>query len=157
MDWLWGPKSFLICRPSASRARQAQLNYHDMKIKILLLLTFLSALGKASTAQSLIGVWKGTSLCQIKNSPCHDESVVYHISKNGSGDSYQISASKIIDGKEDDMGTLNFTFDPQLNILVSVDSTNKIRWEFKVTGKEMHGTLMSKGNLSRIIDLKKED
>jgi len=55
------------------------------------------------------------------------------------------------------MGTLNFTFDPQLNILVSVDSANKIRWEFKVTGKEMHGTLMSKGNLSRIIDLKKED
>jgi len=120
-------------------------------------LTFLLTLGKVSTAQSLIGVWKGTSLCQIKNSPCHDESVVYHISKNGSGDSYQISASKIIDGKEDDMGTLNFTFDPQLNILVSVDSANKIRWEFKVTGKEMHGTLMSKGNLSRIIDLKKED
>jgi hypothetical protein len=131
--------------------------YYDMKIKILLLLTCLLALGKVSTAQSLIGVWKGTSLCQVKNSPCHDENVVYHISKIGRDDSYQIGASKIIDGKEDDMGTLNFTFDPQLKILFSVDSAKQFRWEFKITGKEMHGTIILKGNLYRIIELKKED
>jgi hypothetical protein len=75
-----------------------------MKIKTLLVLTFLLALGKISIAQSLVGVWKGTSLCQIKNSPCHDENVVYHISKNSSGDSYQIDASKIIDGKGERYG-----------------------------------------------------
>ena len=128
-----------------------------MKIKTLLTLTFLLALGKNSIAQSLVGVWKVTSLCQIKNSQCHDENVVYHISKNSSGDSYQIDASKIIDGKEDDMGTLNFSFNAQQKILYLIDSVQQVKWEFKVTGKEMHGTLISRGKLYRIIDLKRED
>ena len=131
--------------------------FDDMKIKTLLVLTFLSTLAKVATAQSLTGIWKGTSLCQIKNSPCHDEKVVYHISKDNSGNTYQISASKIIDGKEDDMGTQNFSFNPQRNILLLVDSVNQVKWEFKIAGKEMHGTLLSKGNLTRIIDLKRED
>ena len=128
-----------------------------MKIKTLLVLTFLLALGKISIAQSLVGVWKGTSLCQIKNSQCHDENVVYHISKNSNGDSYQIDASKIIDGKEDDMGTQNFSFNAQQKILYLIDSVQQVKWEFKVTGKEMHGTLTSRGKLYRIVDLKRED
>jgi hypothetical protein len=36
----------------------------------------------------LIGTWKGTSICQVKNSPCHDENVVYHISKNKGVDTF---------------------------------------------------------------------
>ena len=130
---------------------------HDMKIKTLLVLTFLLALGKISIAQPLVGVWKGTSLCQIKNSQCHDENVVYHISKNSNGDSYQVDASKIIDGKENDMGTLNFSFNAQQKILYLIDSVQQVKWEFKVTGKEMHGTLTSRGKLYRIVDLKRED
>lgn len=128
-----------------------------MKFKILLLLTFLLTLGKNSTAQSLIGNWKGTYLCQVKNSPCHDEIVIYHITKNSGVNSYQVNASKIIDGKEDDMGILNFSFDPQQKILFLVDSIRQIKWEFKVFDKKMHGTLISKGKLSRIVDLKKQD
>jgi hypothetical protein len=54
------------------------------------------------------------------------------------------------------MGTLSFSFDPQKKILFLVDSVKNIRWEFKISGKEMHGTLISKGNLYRIIDLKRE-
>jgi hypothetical protein len=127
-----------------------------MRIKLLLVLTLLLTLGNISTAQTLVGTWKGTSLCQIKNSPCHDEIVVYHISKDSSGHSYQVDAGKIIDGKENDMGTLSFSFDPQKKILFLVDSVKNIRWEFKISGKEMHGTLISKGNLYRIIDLKRE-
>ena len=128
-----------------------------MKIKIVVVLTFLLPLGKVSTAQSLTGDWKGASLCRVKNSPCHDENVVYHISKDSSSGSYQVSAGKIIDGKENDMGTLNFSFDRQQKILFLVDSVKQVRWEFKITGKEMHGTLISKGNLYRSIDLKRED
>jgi hypothetical protein len=128
-----------------------------MKVRILLLLTILLALGKVSTGQSLIGTWKGTSICQQKNSPCHDEVVVYHISKADSANLYQVSASKIIDGKESDMGILNLRFDPQLKTLSLVDSVKQVMWEFKITGNEMHGTLVVKGNLFRIVDLKKED
>jgi hypothetical protein len=128
-----------------------------MKIKILFIFTLLLTLGKVSTAQSIAGVWKGTSLCQVKNSTCHDEIVVYHISKGSSSNSYQISAGKIIDGKENDMGTLNFWFDPHQNILFLMDSVKQVRWEFKLTGKEMHGTLISEDILFRIINLNKEE
>ena len=130
---------------------------HDMKIKTLLVLIFLLALGKISIAQPLVGVWKGTSLCQIKNSQCHDENVVYHISKNSGANSYRVSASKIIEGKKNDMGTLDFSFDPKQKILYLIDSVQQVKWEFKVTGKEMHGTLTSRGKLYRIVDLKRED
>ena len=35
-------------------------------------------------AQAIIeGAWRGSSICQVKNSPCHDEQVVFHISKDG--------------------------------------------------------------------------
>ncbi len=59
--------------------------------------------------------------------------------------------------KENDMGTLNFAFNRQLKILFLVDSTKQVKWEFKLTGKDMHGTLFSKGNLYRIINLKREE
>jgi hypothetical protein len=127
-----------------------------MRPQILLLIVFL-LFEKISTAQSLNGNWKGTSICQLKNSPCHDEIVIYHISGDNGNNSYQVSAGKIVDGKELDMGILNFSFDPQRKILFSVDSARNVKWEFKVTGKEMHGTLVSKGSIYRIVDLKKED
>ena len=98
---------------------------------IILLPAFLLTPGKYSIAQSLTGNWKGTSLCQVKNSPCHDENVVYHITKGRDNNTYQVDASKIIDGKEDDMGTLNFSFDPQQKILFSVDSIRQVKWSLR--------------------------
>ena len=59
------------------------------------------------TADKIEGIWKGTSLCQVKPSACHDENVVYHISKK-SANLYTIQANKIVNGAEVDMGT----FDP---------------------------------------------
>ena len=58
-----------------------------MKIKLILLLLVCSSIYNNLNTQVnydtlLIGVWKGSSICQIKNSPCHDETVVYYISKN---------------------------------------------------------------------------
>jgi hypothetical protein len=129
---------------------------YDMKIRILIVLTFLLAPGKFLTAQSIEGTWKGTSLCQVKNSPCHDEQVIYHITKDSSGNSYKVIANKIIAGKEDYMGTLTFTF-VQEGILVSIDSVRNARWEFKLTGKKIKGTLVYKNELYRIIDVNKEN
>ena len=131
-----------------------------MKKQLLTLMTavlLLTCTGKASNAQSLVGTWKGTSLCQVKNSPCHDEIVVYHISRDGGNNSYIVNASKIIDGKENEMGTLKFSFNPQQKMLNLVDSVAEIKWEFSVSDNEMHGTLISKGNLYRVVDLKRED
>ena len=128
-----------------------------MKFQRSILLLFILILGKTVTAQSFEGIWKGTSLCQIKNSPCHDEVVVYHISKDSNGKSYEVIANKIVDGKEDYMGTIPFTYDSKQKVFVSVDSVRNARWEFKITGSTMKGTLMYKGDLFRIIDVKKEN
>ena len=128
-----------------------------MNFQRSILLLFILILGKTVTAQSFEGIWKGTSLCQIKNSPCHDEVVVYHISKDSNGKSYEVIANKIIDGKEDYMGTIPFTYDSKQKVFVSVDSVRNARWEFKITGSAMKGTLMYKGDLFRIIDVKKEN
>ena len=128
-----------------------------MNFQRSILLLFILILGKTVTAQSFEGIWKGTSLCQIKKSPCHDEVVVYHISKDSNGKSYEVIANKIVDGKEDYMGTILFTYDSKQKVFVSVDSVRNARWEFKITGSTMKGTLMYKGDLFRIIDVKKEN
>ena len=89
-----------------------------MKFQTYIVLLFILVWNTA-TAQSFEGVWKGTSLCQIKNSSCHDEVVVYHISKDSSGKGYEVIANKIVNGKEDYMGTLSFTYDDKQKIFVS--------------------------------------
>jgi len=128
-----------------------------MKLQNSILLLFILLSGNITVAQTFEGKWKGTSLCQVRNSPCHDETVVYYISKKGAGKSYEMVANKIVNGKEEDMGTILFIYDDQQKTFVSVDSVRSAKWEFKITGKEMKGTLLYKGNLFRIVDVKKED
>ena len=127
-----------------------------MKLPILIFSLFAMLFNKMATAQSFEGVWKGTSLCQVKNSPCHDEIVVYYISKDSTGRSYEMIANKIVNGKEDSMGTISFTYDDKQKAFVSIDSARNARWEFKITGNAMKGALMYKGDLYRIVDVKKE-
>ena len=128
-----------------------------MKFQSSILLLLILMFGKTVAAQSFEGIWKGTSICQIKNSPCHDEIVVYHISKDSTGKSYDMIANKIVDGKEVYMGTISFTYDNQQKVFVSVDSARNARWEFRITGNAMKGTLMYKGDLYRVVDVKKEN
>ena len=105
------------------------------------------------------GTWKGTSLCQVKSSPCHDENVVYHISKVGNGKNYSIQASKIINGAEDDMGTLPASYnETQQTLTVTMKDNRNSVWLFKIDGRQMHGTLTEDDKtLYRIIELKKAD
>src|SRR6187455_3079495 len=118
-----------------------------MKFQRSVLLLFILIFGKSVTAQSFEGIWKGTSLCQVKNSPCHDEIVVYHISKDSTGRSYEVIANKVVDGKEEYMGTLLFTYNDKQKVFVSVDSVRNARWEFRISGGAMKGTLIYKGDL----------
>jgi hypothetical protein len=101
----------------------------------------------------LAGTWKGTSLCQIKNSPCHDENVVYRISKNKDLDSFYINASKIVDGSEQEMGILPFTYNSKTNQL---NSSAHGDWSFNIEGNKLEGTLMVHGELFRKIKVYKQ-
>ena len=102
----------------------------------------------------LIGTWKGTSICQVKNSPCHDETVVYHISKNKNVDTFYIDAYKIVNGMEDDMGILPFVYNKKTNQFIS--TAYKGIWTFTLEGNKLEGTLFSKGVLYRKIRIYKQ-
>ena len=100
----------------------------------------------------LVGVWNGSSICQIKNSPCHDETVVYHISKNRGVDTFYINASKIVNGVEEEMGILPFIYNKKTNQLTS---TAYGIWTFNIEGVKLEGTLLFHGDLYRKIKLYK--
>ena len=102
----------------------------------------------------LIGTWNGTSICQIKNSPCHDETVVYHISKNIGADTFYINANKIVSGVEEEMGILPFVYNQKTNQLIS--TAYKGIWAFNIAGNKLEGTLFLKGDLYRKIRVYKQ-
>ena len=122
----------------------------------LLFSLFFCLAGNSSYAQTglvkvdtlLIGSWHGTSICQVKNSPCHDETVVYHISKNTGVDTFYINASKIVNGVEEEMGILPFVYNRKTNQLTS---TAHGIWTFSIDGVKLNGTLMVRGELYRKI------
>jgi hypothetical protein len=117
-----------------------------MKHSVLILILFVLQFGKSASAQSFEGV---------KNSSCHDENNVYYISN--AGKTYEVNGYKIVNGKEDFMGTLVFTYDEKQNAYVSVDKEHGVTWEFKIADNTMKGTLVVKGNVHRIVELKKEN
>jgi hypothetical protein len=100
------------------------------------------------------GTWKGTSICQVKTSPCHNENVVYHISKKAEN-SYEILANKIVNGAEEEMGILSFTWDPLAHTLVCDDKERKAVWTFILHENTMEGKLVSRDQLFRIIHVSK--
>lgn len=58
-----------------------------------------------------VGVWRGTSLCQVRPSACNDESTVYRITRINTADSISIDARKVVNGKEEEMGVLGCRLD----------------------------------------------
>ena len=131
-----------------------------MKFKIIFSfvvsnLTILCRLaGQASNDSLIIGVWKGTSLCQVKTSPCHDETVVCHISKAGKPNEYNVLMNKIVNGAEEDMGTLLGRFNPKLKELTCSPQPNTI-WKFYLSNKKLAGTLYYNRQLYRKISVTK--
>ena len=59
-----------------------------------------------AAASNPVGVWRGTSLCRVRPSPCNDESVVYRITRLNASDSLSVDGRKIVNGQEVEMGVL---------------------------------------------------
>jgi hypothetical protein len=129
-----------------------------LKPAVLIFITLLAFHpNQAQTVTALIdtllpGTWKGTSICQVKNSPCHDEIVVYHISKDKGVDSFYFNASKIVNGVEVQMGILPFVYNKRTN---QVTSTAYGSWTFNIEGAMLEGTLFFHGDLYRKIKVYK--
>lgn len=60
-----------------------------------------------ATGVTPLGVWRGTSLCLVHPSPCHDEIVVYRIAPMKAPDSVSVDARKIVRDEEQEMGVLS--------------------------------------------------
>jgi hypothetical protein len=86
-----------------------------------------------------VGTWRGTSLCQVRPSPCHDENVVYRITRITTGDSLTIDARKIVNAAEEEMGLLGCWLNaPSAQIRCSMP--NGV-WHFTIRGDSLVGDL----------------
>jgi len=125
---------------------------------IALVVTLIFAVGafgqKAQIPDSVLGDWYGESKCTVPNSPCHDEVVVYHLSrvKDAPGRVHW-SADKIVNGKSENMGELDMDYDAAKHEMSATFKAPRTRgdnvWWFKIDGDKMTGTLMSEGQLYR--------
>jgi hypothetical protein len=86
-----------------------------------------------------IGTWRGTSLCQVRPSACHDESVVYRITRTTVRDSLAVDGRKIVDAAEVEMGVLGCRFDaPSARLRCPIP--NGV-WQFTIRGDSLVGEL----------------
>jgi len=105
----------------------------------------------------LIGTWKGTSICQVKSSPCHDEIAAYHITKAEKPNTYHMLMNKVVDGKEEEMGITDYSFDAVNKTLTASDNKRGTIWTFHLKGNTMDGTLVYENKVYRIMKLSKTD
>lgn len=112
----------------------------------LIILSF-QASGRAFSApqiSDLAGNWTGTSLCQVRPSPCHDENVVFRFSKP-QGDKISVQADKLVDGKAVTMGVSEWTYDKSSGKLIW--EMPRGTWKLVVDGDTIDGTLIVPNNV----------
>lgn len=119
---------------------------------LLLVPNILYPSGTSGTDSSFAGVWKGDSVCQIKDSPCHDETSVYYVSRDADTNNFQMKMNKVVDGKEETMGTVNCRADS--NTALYVCRLNEVStWTWRLSKDVLDGELQYRGQLYRKIHL----
>jgi hypothetical protein len=111
-----------------------------------------------SQGNTVLGTWRGTSVCQVKDSPCNNETVVYYITSTDKSNVFKLKANKIVNNTEVEMGELEFLYnDAAKTLTCQRDDRLHSPWEFKIDGQSMHGTLMINAmTLFRVIDVSKD-
>jgi len=105
---------------------------------VLLFTRGASAQLVAAPDASPLGTWRGTSRCVVRPSACKDESVIYHIALKGS-DSLSVGALKVVNGREDDMGTLACELNAARAFITCAIPNGK--WRFAVRHDSLVGQL----------------
>ena len=110
---------------------------------------------KETANDDVAGVWRGNSNCMIQNSPCHDEINVYRIAKvAGKPDLMTVTGSKVVDGREDVMGSSDWRYDAQKHTLDSPDGAIHL----DIAGNKIEGALtLPDKTIYRRIHLRKEN
>ena len=123
-------------------------------VPMFLLLAVFFDPGRPDDARQFLGEWRGESVCADRNGACRDESVVFRIGNAGSEEMFAVQASKIVDGREIDMGTLQFHWDSSEAKLIC-DYPQSV-WKIGASGAGLAGSLTRHdGVLFRRLALKK--
>jgi hypothetical protein len=92
-----------------------------------------------AAASNPVGVWRGTSLCRVRPSPCNDETVVYRITRVSASDSLSLDARKIVNGQEEEMGVLGCR-SAASGAQLTCTMPNGV-WRFTIRGNSLVGEL----------------
>ena len=122
---------------------------HSLLVSAIFLSPFTTWAQKLTN--SIAGTWEGQSICAVR-SPCHDEHIIYEISRDTPSQKnpdrlepaleWKIDAYKIVNGEKDFMGTLPCSFDEKKQTLSCVTKTNpEGRWEYIFDEDTIRGTL----------------
>ena len=120
-----------------------------------MLIAFLTLLAATDARPILYGKWEGPSICTPVRPACHDEHAVYHIAPSDKPDTIAMTMNKVVNGKEEEMGTLEYHVDPTASTLTS--EYRGVVWTFNRTGNRMRGTAkqLPNGEVIRNIRLAK--
>ena len=95
-------------------------------------------------ASNPVGVWRGTSLCRVRPSPCKDEIVVYRITRVNASDSLSLDGRKIVNGQEEEMGVLGCRASAS-GSQITCTMSNGV-WRFTIRGDSLVGELRAPDN-----------
>jgi len=129
---------------------------------VTILCTIGAVQGDARPAQqvptddsSLLGDWRGESVCVVRDSACRDEDSLYHLTKlAGKPGWFSMKLDKIVDGKPVTMGTTECSYDSAKRALTCEFPRGVFR--FTIQANKMAGTMnLTDGTLWRNITLTK--
>ena len=120
-------------------------NFISCGAALLVVALSVSTATYAQQSSSLLGDWTGESICVGEVGACHDEQVVYHfaVSKSDS-QKFTLSADKIVNGKPEPMGEIDFAYDAANHILTGEfqNPNTHVVIQLTVKGNMMWGTMM---------------
>jgi hypothetical protein len=122
----------------------------------LLLAASGSPLQADNAPAGIVGIWRGHSECAVRSSSCRDEENVYRFKDlPGKPGWFSGAGSKIVNGQEVLMGTLEWRYDPAKRELVSKSPAGSFR--LVADGDKMEGTLtLADKTVFRRIHLERE-
>jgi hypothetical protein len=118
-----------------------------MAAGLAVLMLLAAGLAQAAPRRGeILGRWTGASRCTsiAGNEGCHDEKVVYDfIESPGSADKVLLRAAKMVNGRPEPMGELEFAYDEAARWWASEFVAPRAHglWTFVVTGRKLTGVL----------------
>lgn len=115
------------------------MSYRFAYLAVIAYSAFARHLPAQAPSPDPAGIWRGTSLCQVRPSACKDESVVFRISGTTTPDSLQLDGRKVVNAAEVEMGVLACRFDrPTARLTCPIPNA---LWQFTVRGDSLVGEL----------------